>query len=564
MLAKSRILVFLTILPFSLAGPGKAQEMHQHEHSSNEKLGRIDFPVSCTPGAQAEFNRAVAMLHSFWYEKAVESFREVARRDASCAMAYWGVAMSLYYPLWERPNTEVLKSGWAAVEKARAIGAKTDRERDYIASIEAFYKNYAEIDHLSRVLAYEKAMEQLHRRYPADREAGVFYSLALLASAQALPSDKSYIREKKAAGILNEILSKDPQHPGVVHYLIHSCDSPPLANLALNAARSYAQIAPSVPHALHMPSHIFTRLGLWQESVKSNIASESAAKSFAVEAHMDGAWDEQLHAMDYLMYAYLQGAQDKKAKATLDELYRIQKVSPENFKVAYAFAAISARYAIERRQWSEAASLKQYPAGLAWNRFPWAEAIMYFTRAVGSARSGDLDSARRGIDKLSAIENDLVAAKDQYWATQVRIQRLAASAWVACADGKKEDALKLMQSAADLEDSTEKHPVTPGPIVPSREMLGDMLLELREPGQALKEFEKSLLASPNRFGGLLGAARAARLSGNMEKAGALYAKLVTISSRADSRLVEVREAKAGSQKESSSHRTPRGRGSQRE
>ena len=360
MLAKSRILLFVALLICSLAGSGKAQETHQHEHSTNEKLGNIDFPVSCKPAAQAEFNRAVAMLHSFWYEKAIEAFPQVARQDASCAMAYWGVAMTLYHPLWEKPNDEVLKNGWAAVEKARAIGAETDREREYIDAIGAFYKDYAQIDHLSRVLAYERAMEQLHGRYPEDPEAAVFYSLSLLSSAQALPADKSYVREKKAAGILNQILARDPQHPGVVHYLIHSLDSPPLAGLALNAARSYAQIAPSVPHALHMPSHIFTRLGLWQDSIKSNMASESAAKSFAAETHMDGTWDEQLHAMDYLMYAYLQGAQDKKAKATLDELYQIRKASPENFKVAYAFAAIPARYAIERRQWSEAASLKQY------------------------------------------------------------------------------------------------------------------------------------------------------------------------------------------------------------
>ena len=548
MLPKVRILGLVALLVISLAGLGKAQETHQHEHDNNEKLGRINFPISCKPAAQVEFNRAVAMLHSFWYEKAGESFPEVAKRDAFCAMAYWGVAMTLYHPLWEKPNAEVLKNGRAAVEKARAIGAKTERERDYIAAIEAFYKDYGEIDYVSRVLAYEKAMERLHDRYPDDREAGVFYSLALLASAQALPADKSYVREKKAAAILNAILSRDPQHPGVVHYLIHSCDSPPLAHLALNAARSYAQIAPSVPHALHMPSHIFTRLGLWEESIRSNIASELAAKRFAAEMHMDGTWDEQLHAMDYLMYAYLQGAQDKKAKAKLEELYKIHRVSPENFKVAYAFAAIPVRYAIERRQWSEAASLEQYPAAFPWNRFPWAEAITHFARGIGAARSGDIEPARRSIDKLGSLENALVASKDQYWATQVRIQRLTVSAWEACAEKKKEEALELMRSAADLEDSTEKHPVTPGPIVPAREMLGDLLLELREPAQALKEFEKSLLVSPNRFGGLLGAARAAKLSGDMEKARSYYSKLATISSRADSRVVEIREAKSGSRR----------------
>jgi hypothetical protein len=539
-LRKAKLVVFSALLFVSLPSLCNAQETYQHEHSANEKLGQVHFPISCNSAAQIEFDRAVAMLHSFWYEKAGEAFSEIAKRDPSCAMAYWGIAITFYHPLWERPNAEVLRNGWAAVEKAKAIGAKTNRERDYIAAIEAFYKDYGKVDHLARVLAYEKAMEQLHSRYPDDSEASIFYSLALIASAQTLPTDKTYSREKKAADILNEALSKNPSHPGVAHYLIHAYDFPPLAHLALNAARSYSKIAPSVPHALHMPSHIFTRLGLWQESIQSNIASESAAKSFAAQIHMDGAWDEQLHAMDYLMYAYLQGAQDKQAKAILDELYQIHKTSPENFKVAYAFAAIPARYAIERRQWSEAASLKPHPGGFPWSRFPWAEAIIYFARGMGAARNGDIATARQSIDKLALLENMLIEAKER---DQVKIQRLAASAWLAHAEGKKEEALKLMRSAADLEDSTEKHPVTPGPIVPAREMLGDLLVDLGEPGQALKEFEASLVASPSRFGSLLGAARAAKSLGDVEKARSLYSKLAAICNQADSNRVELQEAK---------------------
>lgn len=529
-------LVLLAVF-FSLCN---AQEMNSHEHSGYEKLGKVHFPISCSPTEQVEFDRAVALLHSFWYERAGETFAEIARKEPSCAMAYWGVAMAQYHPLWEKPNVAVLENGVAALEKAKAINANTDRERDYIAAIETFYTDYAKIDHLTRVLAYEKAMERVHAKYPDDGEAGVFYSLALIASALSLPPDRTYGREKKAADILNKVLSAEPQHPGAIHYLIHAYDVPLLAPLALNAARSYAKVAPSVPHALHMPSHIFTRLGLWQESIQSNIESETAAKKFAAEMGMDGAWDEQLHAMDYLMYAYLQGAQDKQAKALLRELYQIRKTNTENFKVGYAFAAIPARYAIERRQWSEAAALKVYPSEFPWNRIPWAEAVIYFARAVGAARGGDVASARRDIDKLTSLENALSEAKER---SQVEIQRLASSAWLAYAEGNKEEALRLMRSAADLEDTTEKHPVTPGPIVPAREMLGDLLLELGEPDRALKEFEAALVASPNRFGSLLGAARAAKLIKNAEKARSFYSKLTAISNQADTSRVELQEAR---------------------
>jgi tetratricopeptide (TPR) repeat protein len=543
MLRKTKLLASSAILLALLSSLCNAQEIHEHRHGDGEKLGRVHLPVSCNAAGQIEFDRAVAMLHSFWYEKANDAFAEIARKDPSCAMAYWGLAMSLYHPLWEKPGAEALKNGWAAVEKAKAIGAKTERERDYITAIEVFYKDYANIDHVTRTLAYEKATEQLHSRFPEDREAGVFYSLALIGSALVLPTDKTYAREKQAAGILNKVLSVEPEHPGVAHYLIHAYDSPPLANLALNAARSYSKIAPSVPHALHMPSHIFTRLGLWQESIQSNLASEDAAKKFAAEMHMGGAWDEQLHAMDYLMYAYLQGAQDKQAKAILDELYQIHKTFPENFKVAYAFAAIPARYTMERRRWSDAASLQMVPNDFPWVRFSWAEAIITFARGVGAARSGDLATARQSVEKLAALEKRLIEAKDGYWAKQVAIQRLAASAWLAYSEKRKEEALNLMRAAAELEDTTEKHPVTPGPIVPAREMLGDMLLELGEPGRAVKEFEAALLVSPNRFGSLLGAARAANQMKDVGKARSFYSKLAAICEHADGGRAELQEAK---------------------
>ena len=542
MLRKTKLLEFSATLLALFSRLCDAEQIHQHEHNDGEKLGYVHFPISCNSAVQVEFDRAVAMLHSFWYEKAGQAFAEVARKEPSCAMAYWGLAMTFYHPLWESPNAEALKNGWAAVEKARTIGATNEHERDYIAAIETFYKDYASTDHVTRALAYEKAMEQLHSRYPDDHEAAIFYSLALIASAQTLPADKTYAREKKAAGILTEVLSKETEHPGAIHYLIHAYDSPPLANLALNAARNYAKIAPAVPHALHMPSHIFTRLGLWQESVQSNIASEAAAKKFAAETHMEGAWDEQLHAMDYLMYAYLQAAQDKQARAVLDELYQISKTTPESFKVAYAFTAIPARYALERHRWSDAAKLNIYPDNFPWSRFPWAEAITYFARGIGAAHCADITTARQSVEKLATLENTLAEAKDRYWVNQVEIQRLATSAWLAYAEKRNEEAIKLMRSAADVEDASEKRPVTPGPILPAREMLGDMLLDLKKPGEALKEFEVALITSPNRFGSLSGAAQAAKSLGDVQKTRNFYSKLVAVCNQTDSDRAELQEA----------------------
>jgi hypothetical protein len=541
MLRKSKLVVGAALVLVSLSSFGNAQETHQHEHSADEKLGQVHFPTSCDPAAQVEFDRAVAMLHSFWYDKASDAFSDMARRNASCAMAYWGLAMTFYHPLWEKPNAAALSNGRAAIEKARAIGAKSDRENAFIAAAEVFYKDHEKVDHLTRVLAYEKAMEEIHRRYPEDHETSVFYSLSLVASAQSLPADKTYSKEKRAAAILNDVLAKEPEHPGVAHYLIHAYDSPPLASLALAAARSYARIAPSVPHALHMPSHIFTRLGLWQESIESNIAAEFASKQYAAQMHLEGARDEQLHAMDYLIYAYLQSAQDKQARAVLDELFQIHKTTPQNFIVAYAFAAIPARYALERRQWSEAAALKSHSDDFPWQQFPLAEAIIHFARGVGAARSGDTASARQSVAKLAALESMPTELKER---VQVKVQRFATSAWLAYAEGKRQDALNLMRSAAELEDATEKHPVTPGPVVPAREMLGDLLAVLGEPGQALKEFETSLVAAPGRFGSLLGAARAAKSSGNMETARSYYAKLVATCNQADSNRQELQEARS--------------------
>ncbi|MDQ4122205.1 MAG: hypothetical protein M3209_12265 [Acidobacteriota bacterium] len=524
----------------------KAQEAHQHQREHSEKLGRVNFSVSCNAQAQKQFNLAVAWLHSFEYEEAEKVFREVTAADPSCGMSYWGVAISNYHPLWAPPSANELQKGREAVEKAKSIGARTERERDYIAAIEVFFKDSDKLDHRTRVLAYSDAMERLFNRHPSDSEAGVFYSLTLIAKG-TMAGDKSYPNEKKAAQILSRILAREPEHPGVTHYLIHSYDYPALAHLALPAARGYAKIAPASAHAQHMPSHIFTRMGLWQEAIQSNLGAKASAEAYAVRNKMPGAWDEQLHAMDYLAYAYLQSAQDKKALGVLNELSKIQRVDPPNFKVAYSSTAVPARYALERRQWSEAAKLPLHPVSLEafpWERFRWAEAHIHFARAIGLARIGDTAAARQEVEKLAEIQKALTEVKGDYnWAKQVGIKHQVAAAWLAHAEGKSDESLRLMRSAAEIDDATEKHPVTPGALLPAREQLGELLIELKQPAAALQEFESSLRNAPNRFNGLYGAARAAKLATDRKKARLYYEKLVKLSRLADSVKPEIEEAR---------------------
>jgi tetratricopeptide (TPR) repeat protein len=524
----------------------QAQEPHQHQRDDSEKLGQVNFSVSCNAQAQKQFNRAVAWLHSFEYEAAEKVFAEVTVIDPRCGMGYWGIAMSNYHPIWAPPSAAELQKGAAAMEKAKSVSAQTERERDYIAAIDLFYKDSDKLDHRTRALAYGAAMEGLYQRYPSDDEAAVFYSLTLIAKGMTA-GDKSYAGEKKAAQILNSILARQPQHPGVTHYLIHGYDYPALAHMALPAARSYAKIAPASAHAQHMPSHIFTRLGLWQEAIQSNLDAKASAEAYAVKNRMSGSWDERLHAMDYLAYAYLQGGQDKKALGVLDELYKIRKVEPANFKVAYSFTAIPARYALERRQWKEAAKLPLHPGNMEtfpWESYRWAEAHIHFARAIGAARAGDATSARQEVEKLSAIHQALAEVKGGYdWAKQVEIERQAAAAWLAHVEGKPEESLRLMRAAAALDDATEKHPVTPGSLLPVREQLGELLLELKQPAAALQEFETSLRSAPNRFNGLYGAARAAKLAADRKRAKSYYEKIVEMCRPADSDRPEIEEAK---------------------
>jgi hypothetical protein len=462
-------------------------------------------------------------------------------------MAYWGVAMSNFHPIWAagnpggEPSPAEMQRGIEAVAKARAAGAKTERERDYIAGVEAFYRDADKSDHRARSLAFEAAMERVCRKYPGDREAGIFYALAILGTVS--PADKTYAAQKKAAEILNRALPQAPEHPGIAHYLIHSFDYPALASLALPAARSYAKIASDAPHALHMPSHIFTRLGLWEDSIQSNLASAAAAQRYVAKVAPGATSFDDMHAEDYLEYAYLQLGRDAQARGVAEKAARVERLDVPNFAAAYALAAVPTRYAIERGKWSDAARLEPKPAGFPWEKFRNAEAIVYFGRALGAARSGDLAAAREALGRLETIKSELDRKGNKYWASQVEIQRLEAASWLARAEKKDDEALRLARSAADLEDATDKHPVTPGAILPARELLGDLLLDLRQPGPALKEYEASLSVAPNRFHGLAGASRAARDAGDQAKARTYSARLAALAARSDSDRPEILDAK---------------------
>jgi len=504
------------------------------DHDGVEKLGTVRFPTSCSPAVQPQFERAVALLHSFWFSEGLKAFGAIAQADPGCAMAHWGTAMLTFgNPFAWPPAPAALASGLAAVEKAKAAQAKTQRERDYIGAVEAFYRDWDKVEHRTRALAYVKAMEQLAQRYPEDSEASVFYALAL--DVTALPTDKTYANQLKAAAILGKVFAAQPDHPGVAHYLIHSYDYPPIAEQGLPAARRYASIAPSASHALHMPGHIFTRRGLWDESIETNLRSVAAAQS-----HFDS-----LHALDYLEYAYLQEARDGDAKRVRDQINAITKVRPEHFVTAYALAAIPSRYALERGRWADAANVSPQPTEqeFPWEKFPQAAAVMVYARALGAARSGDGPTVRKAIDKLQSLREDMIKAKIPYWPQQADIQIKVASAWAAFAEGNKQEALRLMREGADMEDASEKHPVTPGHVVPARELLGDMLLELNQPALALKEFEASQKTEPNRYRGLLGAARSAEGSGNMAKAKGYYSDLVTLTAKSDGVRPELARAK---------------------
>jgi tetratricopeptide (TPR) repeat protein len=503
----------------------------------------VDFATSCSPAVQQPLRHAVWTLHSFWYPEALKDFTAVTEADPGCAIGYWGIAMSHWYPLWYPPSPAALKAGSEAVEKAMAAPTKTEREKDYIAAIAAFYRDNDKLDHRSRAVAYEKAMEQVYLKYPEDREAAVFYALAL--NATALPTDKTFANKRKAAEILNKVWKEQPNHPGVVHYLIHSDDSPQFAQAGLDAAICYAKIAPDVPHALHMPSHIFTRLGMWQESIDSNRAANAAAIAYVRKSLGPQGFDsETVHTMDYLEYAYLQTAQDGPAKAVVDQLVSFQQSAGANLPTAYAVAAIPVRYALERRDWAAAASLSAPAIGFPLERFPWAEAMISYTRALGDARTGNIAGAEKEIAQLQSLKDQLSAAKDTYWANQVEVQRLGAAGILAHVQGNDTKAIDLVRAAADLEATMDKHPATPSSVLPARELLADLLLELNQPAAALTEYKEMLRTDPNRFRSILGEARAAKQSGDMAGAHDAYQKLVALSKPVGPERPELAEAKA--------------------
>ncbi len=523
-----------------VALPVAAQsDEHQHHGAAPERLGTVSFPISCRADAQPGFTRAVALLHSFWYEEAKKAFSETARVDPQCGMAWWGVAMSNYHQVWPSPYSAAeLARGVAAADKARSVGAKTARERGYIDAIAAFYRNANTVDIMTRARAYEAAMERLTLAFPDDDEAAMFYGLALIAHGMSTPADKTYAYQKKAAAIFDRLLATHPDHPGIAHYLIHSFDYPSLAPLALNAAYAYAKIAPSSPHALHMPSHIFVRLGMWPDTITSNLASAQAAREHAMHTHPGTTAFDMLHASDYLAYAYLQIGEDEKVRQLIDELSRTRALDGENAAGYYALAAVPARFALERRRWSDAAALSVAPADFPWERYPYAEALTHFARAVGAARGGEPARAHADIERLRQLSQKLLDAKNTYWANQVDVQLHAAEGWIAHAEGRNDDAAALLGSAADLEDSVDKSPITPGSLLPAREMLGDFLLETNQPQKALQAFERSLKDSPNRLNGISGAARAAQLAGDREKARTYYIEVANLLGQTATGLTE--------------------------
>ncbi len=445
-----------------------------------EIFGSVSFTASVPDSLKKDFNIAIALLHSFEYDQSEKMFAKIIDRSPDCAMAYWGVAMSNFHTLWSPPTQSELQKGAKAIELARSINNKTKRESDYIEALAKFFENAGQTDYHSRLLSFENGMEKLYQAYPDDIEAAVFYALALDAAAD--PTDKTYTKQKKAFSILNPIFQKEPLHPGIAHYIIHNCDYPALAELALPAARKYASIAPASAHAQHMPSHIFIRLGLWDESIRSDLVSVSSAQCYASKAKIKGHWDEELHGMDYLVYAYLQKGDDEQAKQQADYLQTIHEVYPVNFKTAYAFAAIPARYALERKMWKEAAALSLNPTSFPWEKFPWQESIIHFARSLGALHLNDVNTAKKELENLKSLYDKLTKQIDKKQeAAQVAIQVKTAEAWIEYKQRNNEKALELMKEAADMEDATEKHPVTPGEVIPARELYGEMLLEMNKP-----------------------------------------------------------------------------------
>jgi tetratricopeptide (TPR) repeat protein len=499
-------------------------EAHHTDHS----LGIVDFPVTCSKEAQVEFNRAVALLHHMTYPQAREAFQHVATIDPQCAMAYWGIAMTLFQPLWPtRPRPEALQRGWEAVQKAKALEPPTERERLFVAAAEAFFLEPTSSDYWLRIRRWERAMEAVYASFPDDSEAAAFYALAHLATA---PSDTiSRAHSDRAAEILLRVYERNPDHPGAMHYLVHANDVPGRERELLEITRKYEAVAPNNPHALHMPTHIYTRLGDWNAAIRGNLRAAEAALKYPAGDHGEFVWDEFPHAIEYLVYAYLQKGFDDKAASQLKRLHATPRLEP-TFKTAFHLMSTQARYALERRAWNEAALLvPRVPATLDWDRFTWPEAIVQFARGLGSAHLGKVDEARAAGERLEELEASTRKAGEVLFARNIQVLRLELIAWIAQAEGQSDTSVALMREAVALEGSTPKHAVTPGPTLPAAELLGDLLMEQKRPAEAIEYYKSSMELYPRRFNGLLGAARAARALGDEALAHTFYKQLLEVA-----------------------------------
>jgi tetratricopeptide (TPR) repeat protein len=533
--SEMRKLIWIGWIVAGLSFFAVADEGHHHEEVTQDQLGTVHFSVSCTPDAQKTFQKGVALLHSFWYEESEKAFTEVAQQDPKCAMAYWGEAISHWHQLWDHPNAATIKRAEAELKTAEKAKAKTDRERDYIGALKAFYSNSKKRDHEARARAYSEAMEKVYQRYPDDHEAAAFYALSLLASEPH--DDTTFVNRKKAGAILDKLFDIEPNHPGIAHYLIHTYDKPQLAELGLPAARRYAQVAPAAPHALHMPSHIFARLGMWQEDIDSNLASVAATRQTAA-LHMGGE-GHQFHAMDFLMHAYLQNGREADALKLIEEV-RAMPAMKDMYGMGYdprtsALVAFPARVAMELHHWSDAASLAPVPGAETGDN-----SITYWARAIGAARSGNVKQAREDIAHIESVHQELLAKKKKDWAETVEDDKTEATAWLDYAEGKHDAAIAALRTLVEKEESTGE---APDSGIPAREMLADMLLDMKQGEQALVEYKASLKFAPNRFNSLYGAGQAAEMAGQQSQAAEYYAQVVKVCEGSSSNRPELAKAR---------------------
>ena len=513
-----------------------------HDHAGHS-LGKVNFPISCSTEAQTEFNRAVALLHHMTYPEARKAFEKIVQIDPDCAMAHWGVAMTLFQPLWPtRPSPKDLERGWAEIEQAKKLNPPTERERLFIAAAEAFFLDPKGKDYWLRIRRWEQAMEKVYRAFPADHEAMAFYALAHLAAA---PSNSiSHANSDRAAEILLRLYKENPEHPGAMHYLVHANDVSGREHESLEITRKYEQLAPDNPHALHMPTHIYTRLGDWDGVIRGNLRAATAALKYPAGEQGEYVWDEFPHAIEFLIYAYLQEGADREAAAQLKRLRETPRLEP-SFKTAFHLASTQSRYALERRDWKAAAAIRPREAmlNLDWDRFAWPEAIARFAHGLGAMRTGNPEETKAQIAELQSLEDKMSAAGEDLFARNIRVLRLELTAWLAHSQGDDKVSVAKLREAAELEGSTPKHAVTPGPTLPATEQLGDLLMELNQPAEALVAYRRSLKAYPRRFNSLLGAARAARAANERTAAIGFYRELIDVAGRGQ-RAEELDEARS--------------------